>query len=150
MLDKNYQPTTSFDYQDDIDRLLKKLNETDLPAPRLNITAVLENMAHHPSRSSGFRFRFFVPAGTVAVLTFFLSLTIALHSPDASFPTSTTSISPTAVVSATAARALSSENINNLMTSSLDNLDMLRVNLSVPAAFTSPLPLLTPSLSNKP
>jgi uncharacterized membrane protein len=150
MLDKNYQPTTSFDYQDDIDHLLKKLNETDLPAPSVSITAVLENMAHRPSHAAGFRFRFFVPAGTVAVLTFFLSLTIALHSPDTSFPTSTAAISPTAIVSATAARAFSSENNNNLMTSSLDNLDMLRVNLSVPAAFTSPLPLLTPSLSNKP
>lgn len=150
MLDKNYQPATSLDYQDDIDRLLKKLNDTDLPAPNVNMRAVLENMARRPSRAGGFRFRLFVPAGTVAVLTFFLSLTIVLHSPDNSFPTSTTAISPTVMVTATVARA---DTINNLLTSSQDNqddLNMLRVNLSMPAAFTSPIPLVTPSLSNKP
>jgi hypothetical protein len=147
MLNENYREKVGSELQDDMDILLGKLKDTDPPAPRYLVSAVINQFSQSSRtrpRFSGFRLAF--PVGAAAAfMAVVLSITLALNSPVTPLPTNIPATFAPYDASVTAATQLTNTAPAIVTNASFD---MVRVNMpaapSTALVAPSPVPAFTP------
>ncbi len=153
MLSNNYRDSR-FEFEDEVDRVLALLKESDPPVPRARVAMTLNQLRFQqvrqaPRRSFSPGLRLFLPTGAAAAfLAFFICLTFVLHAPETATPTSTlVTAAPTSQVSVTVAQETQTNQLRENAPTP-DRVQLVQLNLSLgPGTYftAAPVPFITPA-----